>query len=117
MAFPVVVVGLATDYCVKETALDAVRLGFDTVVLAGLVRASSAPLGWTWPAVVASYRPVVEGGWSGLEPRAPAALVARRSASALTAAREAATVSSQRRATTAHQYCPARHRSAPISPS
>jgi nicotinamidase/pyrazinamidase len=35
----VVVVGLATDYCVKETALDAVRLGFDTVVLAGLVRA------------------------------------------------------------------------------
>jgi nicotinamidase/pyrazinamidase len=35
----VMVVGLATDYCVKETALDAVRLGFDTVVLAGLVRA------------------------------------------------------------------------------
>jgi nicotinamidase/pyrazinamidase len=35
----VVVVGLATDYCVKETALDAVRLGFDTVVLGGLVRA------------------------------------------------------------------------------
>jgi nicotinamidase/pyrazinamidase len=27
-----VVVGLALDYCVKETALDAVRLGFDTVV-------------------------------------------------------------------------------------
>jgi nicotinamidase/pyrazinamidase len=35
----VVVVGLATDYCVKETVLDAVRLGFDTVVLGGLVRA------------------------------------------------------------------------------
>jgi nicotinamidase/pyrazinamidase len=35
----VVVVGLATDYCVKETALDAVRLGFDTIVLSGLVRA------------------------------------------------------------------------------
>jgi nicotinamidase/pyrazinamidase len=35
----VVVVGLATDYCVKETALDAVRLGFDTVVLSELVRA------------------------------------------------------------------------------
>jgi nicotinamidase/pyrazinamidase len=35
----VVVVGLATDYCVKETALDAVRLGFGTVVLGGLVRA------------------------------------------------------------------------------
>jgi nicotinamidase/pyrazinamidase len=29
----VVVVGLATDYCVKATALDAVRLGFRTVVL------------------------------------------------------------------------------------
>jgi nicotinamidase/pyrazinamidase len=35
----VVVVGLATDYCVKETALDAARLGFDTVVLGELVRA------------------------------------------------------------------------------
>jgi nicotinamidase/pyrazinamidase len=35
----VVVVGLATDYCVKESSLDAVRLGFDTVVLGGLVRA------------------------------------------------------------------------------
>ena len=32
-------VGLATDYCVKETALDAVRLGFDTVVLGELVQA------------------------------------------------------------------------------
>jgi nicotinamidase/pyrazinamidase len=29
----VVVCGLATDYCVKATALDAVRLGFDTAVL------------------------------------------------------------------------------------
>jgi nicotinamidase/pyrazinamidase len=29
----VVVVGLATDYCVKETALDAARLGFETTVL------------------------------------------------------------------------------------
>ncbi|HHC07542.1 MAG TPA: isochorismatase family protein [Actinobacteria bacterium] len=35
----VVVVGLATDYCVKETALDAVREGFDTVVLADGIRA------------------------------------------------------------------------------
>ena len=34
-----VVVGLATDYCVKETALDAVRLGFDTLVLTEAVRA------------------------------------------------------------------------------
>ncbi|MEA3510365.1 MAG: isochorismatase family protein [Actinomycetota bacterium] len=30
----VVVLGLATDYCVKETALDAVRLGFSTTLLA-----------------------------------------------------------------------------------
>jgi nicotinamidase/pyrazinamidase len=29
----VVVVGLATDYCVKETVLDARRLGFETTVL------------------------------------------------------------------------------------
>jgi len=29
----VVIVGLATDYCVKATALDAIRLGFRTVVL------------------------------------------------------------------------------------
>jgi nicotinamidase/pyrazinamidase len=35
----VVVVGLATDYCVKETALDAVRLGFKTMVFEDLVRA------------------------------------------------------------------------------
>jgi nicotinamidase/pyrazinamidase len=33
----VVVVGLATDYCVKATALDAVRLGFDTAVLTDAV--------------------------------------------------------------------------------
>jgi nicotinamidase/pyrazinamidase len=35
----VVVVGLATDYCVKETALDAARLGFGTTVLRDAVRA------------------------------------------------------------------------------
>lgn len=35
----VVLVGLATDYCVKETALDAVRLGYDTTVLTDGVRA------------------------------------------------------------------------------
>jgi nicotinamidase/pyrazinamidase len=33
-----VVVGLATDYCVKATALDAVRLGFATTVLTDGVR-------------------------------------------------------------------------------
>ena len=35
----VVVAGLATDYCVKETALDSVRLGFETTVLCGAIRA------------------------------------------------------------------------------
>jgi len=35
----VVVVGLATDYCVKETALDARRLGFSTTVLTDAVAA------------------------------------------------------------------------------
>ncbi len=35
----VVVAGLATDYCVRETALDAVRLGFTTSVLLEAVRA------------------------------------------------------------------------------
>jgi nicotinamidase/pyrazinamidase len=34
-----VVAGLATDYCVKETVLDGLRLGFGVTVLTGLVRA------------------------------------------------------------------------------
>ncbi len=34
----VVVVGLATDYCVKETALDGTRLGFTTTLLTDGVR-------------------------------------------------------------------------------
>ena len=35
----VVVVGLATDYCVKETALGAGRMGFTTLVLREAIRA------------------------------------------------------------------------------
>ena len=35
----VVVAGLATDYCVKETAIDAARAGFDTTVLSDGIRA------------------------------------------------------------------------------
>ena len=34
-----VIVGIATDYCVKESVLDARRLGFPATVLAGGVRA------------------------------------------------------------------------------
>ena len=35
----VVVVGLATDYCVKATALDAARLGYETNVLTDAIAA------------------------------------------------------------------------------
>jgi nicotinamidase/pyrazinamidase len=35
----VVVVGLATDYCVRATALDALRLGFETTVVAAAIAA------------------------------------------------------------------------------
>ena len=35
----VVVVGLATDYCVEATALDARRLGFETAVLTDAIAA------------------------------------------------------------------------------
>jgi nicotinamidase/pyrazinamidase len=35
----VVIIGLATDYCVKETALDALRMGFATTVLREGIRA------------------------------------------------------------------------------
>lgn len=35
----VVIAGLATDYCVKESGLDAIRLGFHPIVLADAVRA------------------------------------------------------------------------------
>jgi nicotinamidase/pyrazinamidase len=34
-----VIAGLATDYCVKETTLDARRLGFAVTVLSGAIRA------------------------------------------------------------------------------
>ena len=38
-ATALVVVGLATDYCVSATALDAARLGFTTAVLTDAIAA------------------------------------------------------------------------------
>jgi len=40
----VVIVGLATDYCVKETGLDAVRLGFDATVIEAAISAVNLAL-------------------------------------------------------------------------
>lgn len=40
-----VVVGVATDYCVRETALDALRLGFAVTVVTAAVRAVDRPPG------------------------------------------------------------------------
>lgn len=40
----VIVVGLATDYCVKETAIDAANLGYDTTLVAdGIAAVDLAP--------------------------------------------------------------------------
>jgi nicotinamidase/pyrazinamidase len=41
----VVVCGLATDYCVKSTALDAVRLGYATTILIDAIAAVDLALG------------------------------------------------------------------------
>jgi nicotinamidase/pyrazinamidase len=41
----VVVAGLATDYCIKATALDAIRLGHPTSVLTGAIRAVDLAVG------------------------------------------------------------------------
>jgi nicotinamidase/pyrazinamidase len=41
----VVVIGVATDYCVRESALDALRLGFDVSVMTSAVRAVDEPPG------------------------------------------------------------------------
>ena len=35
----IMIVGVATDYCVKETALDAARFGYETIVLTDGIRA------------------------------------------------------------------------------
>ncbi len=55
-----VVVGIATDYCVKETALDAVRLGYRTHLLADGVRAVNLAAGDAARAVAEMVRAGVE---------------------------------------------------------
>lgn len=49
--------GLATDYCVRATALDALKLGYDVVVLADAVRGVDIPPGSAQTAIdeVASH--------------------------------------------------------------
>lgn len=44
----VVIVGLATDYCVKATALDAVQAGYNTTVIAGLTAGIAGDLSDTF---------------------------------------------------------------------
>lgn len=54
----VVVVGLATDYCVRYTALDAVSLGFDVVVVENACRGVDLNVG----DVSDALRELTEGG-------------------------------------------------------
>jgi nicotinamidase/pyrazinamidase len=51
----VVICGLATDYCVKETALDAVRLGYRTTLLADAIGAVDIRAGDGARAIAAMY--------------------------------------------------------------
>ena len=69
-----VVVGLATDYCVKATALDGVRLGYETAVLLDGVRAVDLEPGdgdraldelETAGVVLVGKRPAAAGGRTG----------------------------------------------------
>jgi nicotinamidase/pyrazinamidase len=59
----VVVCGLATDYCVKATALDAARLKFDTAVLLDAIRPVDLAKGDGERAIAAMMRARVHA-WS-----------------------------------------------------
>ncbi len=50
--------GLATDYCVRDTALDAVRLGWETTVMASAIAAVDLEVGDG----AAAMREMREGG-------------------------------------------------------
>lgn len=67
-----VVIGLATDYCVKETALDARRLGFPTTILLEGVRGVNLQPGDDERALheVMEAGARVEGGQGGSTPAA-----------------------------------------------
>jgi nicotinamidase/pyrazinamidase len=68
----VVVCGLATDYCVKATALDGVELGFGTAVLVDGVRAVDLAAGDGQAALDAMAPAGVELIRGGLAPAEPA---------------------------------------------
>jgi nicotinamidase/pyrazinamidase len=68
----VVVCGLATDYCVKATALDALELGFGTAVLVDGVRAVDLAPGDGQAALEAMAAAGVELIPGGLVPAPPA---------------------------------------------
>ena len=72
----VTIAGLATDYCVKFTALDALRLGFETEVVADACRGVEVGAGDTERAIeemraagarIAQSREILEGGESRRE--------------------------------------------------
>ena len=54
--------GLATDYCVKNTVLDARKLGFETVLLLDAIRGINAKLGDVADAVYAMVKSGAEQG-------------------------------------------------------
>lgn len=59
------VCGIATDYCVKATALDGVRHGFEVVLLEDLCRAVDVPPGTGAEAVTAMKQAGVQTAASG----------------------------------------------------
>ena len=61
----VFVCGLATDYCVKQTALDALREGFQVFLVENACRGVNFPPGSAAQAVDAMQQAGVKVCWSG----------------------------------------------------